>query len=103
MDVTAPASSLDIGEALLARQKISQEQLNMARQDSASSGKTVDQVLVDRGFVTGSDITTLRAELIGIAYSDISKKPISPEVIALVPQAVANPNSCNARISTCVS
>lgn len=91
MDSTARTNSfdLDIGDALLSAKKISNEQLALARQESAATGNSVEQTLLTRGFITPGDLTATRAAQIGIAFVDIDTKPISPEVLDLVPQPVA--------------
>lgn len=90
MDATAqtPAFGLDIGDTLVAAKKISQDQLNLARSESATTGNSLEQTLITRGFVTQADLTSARALQIGISEIDISKKPILPELLNLVPESV---------------
>lgn len=90
MDSTAqniPPSSVE--EALVALHKMSPEQLALVRQETVSSGKTAEQIIKDRGFVTDKDITAARAFLIGISSVDVSTKAVSPDVLSLIPQPVA--------------
>ncbi len=91
MDSTAQPNSFDfdIGDALLAKKLISSEQLTLARQENLSTGKPVDQILLERGFVTSENLTSARAAQIGIQFIDITTRPISPDVLTLVPQPVA--------------
>lgn len=91
MNATAQPSNfdLDIGDQLLNKKIISQEQLAMARQESAVKNVPIESILIERGFITNEQLTSARAAQIGISYVDISSKAISPELLTLVPQPVA--------------
>ncbi len=91
MDATAPNTDFgqDIGDILVSQKKISPDQLALARQESATSGRSIEQVLLDRGFVSQETLTEVRSAQIGITSVDISKKAISPDVLILIPQPVA--------------
>lgn len=80
------AETAQVPTILLEKQIITPEQLDLAKLESANLGKSVEQVLLDKGFVTQDDIIAAQSALLGIESVDILTKVISPDVLSLVPE-----------------
>ncbi len=78
------AETAQVPAVLLEKKIITPEQLDLAKLESANSGKSVEQVLLDKGFVTTDNILAAQTALLGIASVDITSKIIPPEVLNLV-------------------
>lgn len=65
------------------------EQLQLVQQESIHSGKSVEQVILDRGFATSEDIVKVRARSLGIPSAELNSKSLLPEVLNLLPEPVA--------------
>ncbi|MBI3887444.1 Flp pilus assembly complex ATPase component TadA [Candidatus Microgenomates bacterium] len=68
---------------------ITQEQLDLVKQESINTGKSIEQVLLDRGFVDSEGIIKARSSLLGIESVDLQLKAIPPQAVNLVPEQVA--------------
>lgn len=90
MDSTAQAlGATTFQEVLLNQKVITAEQLALVESEASTSGKSAEQILKDRGFASDKNITSARATLIGISFVDVAAKAVSPDVLALIPQPVA--------------
>lgn len=89
MDATAPSSGLSIEDILYSEKTLSSEQLNLVKNESATSGKSPDEIIKNHGFASNEDILKARSAQIGIDAVDLSQKPILPEVLGLLPQTLA--------------
>ncbi|MBI4099720.1 type II/IV secretion system protein [Candidatus Microgenomates bacterium] len=90
--MATPAQSLggeSIADVLLKRQKLTSQQVDLVRMEEASTGKDVEQIILDHGFVSREDITAARASLLGIETVDLKDKVVPSEVLGLVPEMVA--------------
>ncbi|KKU91886.1 MAG: General secretory pathway protein E [Microgenomates group bacterium GW2011_GWA1_48_10] len=92
MDATAQgvdSAPTSVEEALVSAHKITADQLTLATQENVNTGKAIEQILKDRGFVTDKDVMAAKAQIIGISLVDVSAIAVSPEVLNLIPQTVA--------------
>lgn len=93
MDPTAPPTdwgSKSIEDILFENKLVTAEQRNLVKLEVANTGKRPDDVLKDRGFVSGEEIVKARATLLGIPFVDIAaQQDVSPEIFNLIPEPVA--------------
>ena len=81
---------LRLGEALIEQGTITEEQLQaaLARQKTERD-KPLGELLVELGFLTRADLMRALTQKLGIPYVDLRKFPVDPQVLGLVPRAVA--------------
>jgi len=77
-----------LGQALLERGLIQQEQLDLAleTQKRSSNQKLLGEILVELGFCTEDQITEVLAQAYGVPYARISPRIADPKVIACLPK-----------------
>ena len=76
-------------ELLLEQGMLSREQVQAVQAEAAKSGHPFTRVLVQKGFVTEQDLAAVVAEQSGVTAIDLANHLIKPEVIQLVPEALA--------------
>ncbi|MCX5712145.1 MAG: type II secretion system protein GspE, partial [Candidatus Omnitrophica bacterium] len=77
-------------DLLIKKGIITQDQINKAKEEAAKTGMTTEKALEKLGFISEVDIATVYADSLGIPFIDLSDYLIDPEVIKLVPEAIAN-------------
>jgi twitching motility protein PilT len=78
-----------LGEVLLERGLVTQEQLTFATQQEAKTGESAWKILMDRGIVTERDLVRARAAQIGMGFVDVRSEVPMPEALQLVSQDTA--------------
>jgi type IV pilus assembly protein PilB len=78
-----------LGELLLRRKLITQEQLQQAIEEQRRSGGRLGSNLTKLGYIKEQDLTTFLSKQYGIPTVDISSHEIDPEVSRLIPEDVA--------------
>ena len=78
-----------IGDKLVARGLINEDQLNVALQEKKVSGKLLGEVLVDLGFIDDETLTAFLAETSGFEVFDPKHTILDAEALALVEKPVA--------------
>ena len=79
-----------LGEALIAQGIIQPGQLEEAlERQKTERGKPLGELLVEMGALTRADLVRALTQKLGIPYVDLTKFRIDPQVIELVPRAVA--------------
>lgn len=81
--------SKSVEDVLVESKVITPDQANLVKLEAVNSGKSAEQILKDHGFASAADIIRARSDLLGIAFVDLETKAISPEILNLVPEAVA--------------
>lgn len=81
--------SKQLGELLMERGIISQQQLDHALSTQKARGGLLGQVLVELGFATEEQIAQAITAQYGFPYLPLESLEIDPEVIELVPEHVA--------------
>lgn len=79
----------DILASLVSAQKISPDVAETVRVEALSSGDTEEAILKRKKLVTDDDIARARATSLGIPFVSLAGKPITPDVISLIPEPVA--------------
>ena len=76
-------------EELLKRNLVSKEQLDRAFEECHAKGLSVEKVLVMQGVLKDEQISTLRADILGVPFVNLREYLIEPTAIELVPEDVA--------------
>ena len=82
-------TGIRLGELLVGRGLVSEEQLTDALSQQRASGKRLGNILVELGFLRERVLTDVLAEQLGMAVVDLSRAEIDPEIVALLPEAEA--------------
>ncbi len=85
----APLSQLPLGQALLSRGVVSQDQLNIALTEQRKFKQPLGKILVQLGFVTEATIRDTLSESLGQVSIDLSNTIIDAAALALVPKDIA--------------
>ena len=78
-----------IGEILIKRKRITQEQLNHALETQKKENGFVGEILVKLGYVEERDIVVALVVQCGLPYIAINKYTIAPEILKLIPKDIA--------------
>ncbi len=97
MAVTAPIAAQkeekkqarSIEDILASRGKITGEQLEFVKNESKRRQEPSDKIIALMNWVDEEDLAQAKAEVLGVSYFNPSGHPISPEILALIPEEVA--------------
>ena len=87
-----PAERKRLGEVLMARGLISEEQVQEALGLAKISGLRVGEALIKLGHANDNDVMRALAEQFDMEFVDLEKVQLSPAVIELMPESVAKEN-----------
>ena len=76
-------------EVLVEQGLLSREQVQTVQAEAAKTSQPFKRVLVQKGFVTEQDLTAVVAEQSGVMALDLANHLIKPEIVQLVPEALA--------------
>ncbi len=82
----ARPASRPLGELLVGRGLVSEENLREALTKQTASGKRLGNLLVELDLLDERALTDVLAEQLGLAVVDLSRAEIDPEVVALLPE-----------------
>ncbi|WP_130807165.1 GspE/PulE family protein [Senegalia massiliensis] len=82
-------SSKRLGDLLTSVGKISHDQLEQALKSQKDTGKKLGEELVDKGYVTETDIIEVLEFQMGIPHVDLNKYFIEPDIVNLVPESLS--------------
>ena len=85
----APLAQIPLGQTLLTKGIISQDQLNIALTEQKRFKSPLGKVLVTLGFVTEATIRDILSETLGQVSVDLENTIVDPAAIALVPKDMA--------------
>lgn len=68
---------------------ITREQLDEAIAESRRVGKSLGRILIDRGFVTESNLIALLARQIGLEFVDLTETQIDPTAASMITESLA--------------
>ncbi|MCX5830111.1 MAG: GspE/PulE family protein [Deltaproteobacteria bacterium] len=80
---------LRIGDLLLSKKLIDENQIQIVLAQQKITGELVGDLFVKLGFVTSEELGIILAEQAGMEYIDLSRYPISEEALKLIPRDVA--------------
>ena len=77
-----------LGQLLLARGVVSQEQIDMALAEQKDKGhrKLLGELLVEMGYCTDNQIAAALAEAYGVPYAQVSPKLCDPKAVEILPR-----------------
>jgi MSHA biogenesis protein MshE len=78
-----------LGDLLLEKQLISEQQLKQALDEQRVSGRKLGRVLVDIGAVSEADLHTCLATYLNIPYVDLAHMTLEPKVVTKLPETHA--------------
>ncbi len=79
-----------IGEILIKRNRITQEQLDSALVEQKKEKAFIGEILVKLGYVEERDIVVALVVQCGLPYIAINKYFVAPEILKLIPKEVAS-------------
>jgi flagellar biosynthesis protein FlhG len=83
-----------LGDFLLERGYITEEQLKEALEKQKKISKPLGEVMVDLQFVEEQKLAHVLAEQLGIPYLDLMSTPLQPNAVDLVPEHIARRYKC---------
>ena len=78
-----------IEEVLYEKKLITSDQLSAIKFEHVNTGKSIESIIRERGYVSNEDFTKAMGESYGIEYTELVGIQIAPELLELVPMAVA--------------
>ena len=78
-----------IGEVLVERGVITEDQLQEAREVQKSAPGDLGLIIQDLQLASEKDVTSARAATLGLQFVDLSKTPIDPAAVKAVPEHIA--------------
>jgi type IV pilus assembly protein PilB len=94
VSTTAVRPGGQLGELLLSRGLITEEQLEMARHQASQRGRSLGRLVIEMGFVTESGLVSVLAEQLGLEFIDLTEAQFDVSAMGLVPEAVARRHNC---------
>ena len=82
------ATNKQLGELLVERGVINNEQLHIALEHQKGHGKLLGEVLVDLKFATEKDIAQALTHQYGFPFLPLSNYEIDPEVLSAIPENI---------------
>jgi len=76
-------------DVLLERGRIAPERLHAAQEQAEQSGQPLRRILVQHGLMSEEELVELVAEQSGLATIDLSTYLVKPDIIQLIPEALA--------------
>ena len=83
-----------LGELLLGRGLITEEQLEMARHQASQRGRSLGRIVIEMGFVTENGLVAILAEQLGLEFIDLGEAQIDASAVAIVPETTARRHNC---------
>lgn len=85
--VSVPKNFLDI---LVRMGKLTPEKVSQLHSDQLTTGRSYEELILEKDLVTEADLTQAKAEFNGVPFIRISETSVSPEALNLVGEGVAN-------------
>lgn len=85
----SPSRGTSIEDILARKGLLTPDQLNFVKKESKRRSESGEKVITQMGWISEDNLVAAKAEVIGVPYVDLAKKPISPEVLAYLPEEVA--------------
>lgn len=73
----------------MADKVIGEDQYSLVKLESINSGKSIEQVLTDRGFVTQEQLIMAKSKAFNVPFISLSGKGIGADVLGMVPEQMA--------------
>lgn len=85
----SPPHAAFIEDVLAGRGLLTREQLTFVKTEAKRKQESAEKVIAQMGWVNPEGLAQAKAEVVGVPYIDLAQKPISPEVLAYLPEEVA--------------
>ena len=76
-------------EVLVAKQYLTQDDADKLSIEQLSSGKNIEEIILEKKIVSEEEITEAKAQLYGVPFIKISETGVSPEALNTLPESVA--------------
>jgi type IV pilus assembly protein PilB len=83
-----------LGDLLLARGLITEEQIEMARHQASQRGRSLGRIVIELGFVTEAGLVSILAEQLGLEFIDLTEAQFDTSALVTVPEATARRHNC---------
>ena len=80
---------VSLEDALAASGLLTLQQLEFVKSESKRRQESADKILTQMGWVTSEQLAQAKAAVLGITFVSPDTKPISPEILSLIPDEVA--------------
>ncbi len=84
-----PRKRVRLGDLLLEKKLISEQQLKEALEEQRASGRKLGRVLIDIGAVSEADLHGTLATALNIPYVDLAHMALDPKIVAKLPETHA--------------
>ena len=88
-DIQTKAKPSFIEDVLEFRGLLTAQQLSFVKNEAKRRQESVEKILTQMGWVTDEQLAAAKSDVLGVPYVDLSQQPISPEVLAYLPEEVA--------------
>jgi type IV pilus assembly protein PilB len=78
-----------VADVLFEKKVITSDQLSAIKFENVNTGKSVEQIVKERGYVSAEDLANAIGDAFGIPYIQLTTQQVSGELMDLVPVAVA--------------
>jgi type IV pilus assembly protein PilB len=78
-----------IEDVLFEKKLITQDQLSAIKFEHVNTGKSIESIIKERGFVSTNEFVKAMADVYHLEYADLTKVKIEPELLELIPSALA--------------
>ena len=83
------AEKLRLGQILVQRKLVTEEQLSVALQEQKQLGRRIGRVLTDKGIITEEQLAEALARQLNLSYLDLKRTNIKREVVMKLPESAA--------------
>lgn len=84
-----PKLKMRLGDLLVQESIISEPQLQQALAEQRNSGRKLGRTLIDLNCITEDQLLKFLSQQLNLPFLDISRRPIPPEVVSLLPEVQA--------------
>ena len=78
-----------VADVLYEKKLINSDQLSAIKFESVNTGKSIDSIIKDRGYVTSEDYAEAFGKVYGIEFANLTVEQISPELLDKIPLDIA--------------
>jgi type IV pilus assembly protein PilB len=89
MQTINTTTTKSIEDVLFEKKLITQDQLSAIKFEHVNSGKSIESIIKERGFVSNADFVKAMADVYHFDYADLTNTKIEPELLELIPSALA--------------
>ncbi|MCW3170888.1 GspE/PulE family protein [Shewanella subflava] len=84
-----PKLKMRLGDLLVQEQIISEQQLQQALSEQRNTGKKLGRTLIDLHSISENQLLKFLSQQLNLPFLDISRRPITPEVVNILPEVQA--------------